>query len=71
MMNNLNINQPVLMDNKNLWKENIAIREHFADSEKEMDDFARKDGLIRDTTIEDEICRPVCHSVNSSQLLVK
>ena len=71
MINKLDISKPILMDNKNLRKANIAIKKHFDASEKEMAEFSKIKGLIRDRNLVDVICCPVCHSVNSSQLIAK
>lgn len=70
-MHRRNIDQPILMDNKNLRKENFFIKEHFDASEKEMGEFESINGLIRNHDVVDSIFCPVCNSDNSSQLLVK
>lgn len=70
-MHRRNIDQPILMDNKNLRKDNSFIKEHFDASEKEMGEFESINGLIRNHDVVDSILCPVCNSDNSSQLLVK
>lgn len=67
----MDINLPILMDNKDLREANPIIKEHFDACEKEMGGFTKIDGMIRDGNIVDIIPCPACHLDKSQQLLVK
>lgn len=67
----MDINLPILMDNKDLREANPIIKEHFDACEKEMGGFTKIDGIIRDDNIVDIIPCSACHLDKSQQLLVK
>lgn len=67
----MNIDSPILMDNKDLRTVNLAIKAHFDASEKEMKELSGEQRVITDQDKVDDIGCPICHSNNSQQLLVK
>lgn len=67
----MDMNRPILMNNKNLRNENSLIKAHFDASEKEMQGFPAIGGVVRDENLVEFISCPVCFSDRSKQLLVK
>ena len=67
----MNLHHPIIMDNKNLRKENPSIQAHFDECERELEGFPRVNGIIQDKNLVDWISCPVCGYEESQQWMVK
>jgi 2-polyprenyl-3-methyl-5-hydroxy-6-metoxy-1,4-benzoquinol methylase len=68
----MDFNKPILLDNRNIRKENANINQYFAEVEKESDQFPKVNGVIVDPDFVEcvEGC-PICNSKDVGQLFVK
>ena len=71
MMRLYNFKKPIIFDNKNLRKIYKDIESHFLESKKEMDQFPKINGFIRDELLVDSISCPCCGNDCTKQWCVK
>lgn len=62
---------PVYTDNRRFRRDIPEVDKHFAEAEREMEQFPREDGIIRSSELVDFVDCPVCGSPHSDQLFVK
>ena len=63
--------KPILVDNRNFRKINPNINEYFDSVEKELNDLPKKDGVVVDEKIIENINCPICDYDVSRQIFVK
>ena len=63
--------QPIIKDNRNLREKIPSIEEHFKSIEKEIINFPKIDGLVKDPKIVTFRDCPICYSKKNNQLFTK
>tara|TARA_A100001388_G_scaffold230923_1_gene183111 strand:+ start:542 stop:1513 length:972 start_codon:yes stop_codon:yes gene_type:complete len=63
--------KPIIKDNRNLREKIPSIEEHFKSIEKEIINFPKTDGLVKDPNIVTFRDCPICRSKKSNQLFTK
>ena len=63
--------KPILVDNRNFRKINPNINEYFDSVEKELNDLPKKDGVVVDEKIIENVNCPICDHNIARQIFVK
>ena len=63
--------KPILVDNRHFRKINPNINEYFDSVEKELNDLPKKDGVVVDDKIIENINCPICNYTVARQIFVK